>query len=269
MKSLVTYYGGKIRIASKILPLFPEHKIYVEPFAGGAALLFAKPAPEYKNASGCRECLNDINDQVITLYRVAREKPEELAYRLKLTPYSQSDHRLARDILKGEAANDIETAWAVVVRCRQSFAKSMFNGWGTSRKGCDSSATWFNFLKEIDPILERLQKVHLSSEDAIRCIERWDDKDGSSFFYIDPPYPSTNQGHYKGYTQSDFEKLIDCLKGIKGKFILSNYPNVAVPAEWRKIEIPATMSASKNKDVDKKRTEVLWMNFDESQKSLF
>ena len=51
MKTPISYYGGKQQLASKIVSLFPEHKIYCEPFIGGAAVFFAKPQAQI--ADGC------------------------------------------------------------------------------------------------------------------------------------------------------------------------------------------------------------------------
>jgi DNA adenine methylase len=42
MKTPLSYYGGKQHLASKILDLIPEHRIYCEPFLGGGAVFFAK-----------------------------------------------------------------------------------------------------------------------------------------------------------------------------------------------------------------------------------
>ena len=78
MRPLISYYGGKQRLASKLIPLIPPHNVYVEPFAGGAALLFAKGKPEITNNHHYREVLNDKDGRITTLYRVARERPEEL-----------------------------------------------------------------------------------------------------------------------------------------------------------------------------------------------
>jgi DNA adenine methylase len=88
VKPLISYYGGKQRIASKILPYFPPHKVYVEPFAGGAALLFAKPVPQHDNKENCIEVINDKDELLINLYRVVRERPLEFSHYLELTPHS-------------------------------------------------------------------------------------------------------------------------------------------------------------------------------------
>ncbi|MGI0496138.1 DNA adenine methylase [Limnospira platensis] len=106
--------------------------------------------------------------------------------------------------------------------------------------------------------LERLEKVRISCEDAIKCIERWDSPD--TLFYCDPPYPGSTQGHYSGYTIKDWTKLCHTLDCITGNYIVSNYHQMIEPQSFtQKIEINTVMSASHKKDVKKKRTEVLWV----------
>ena len=77
-----------------------------------------------------------------------------------------------------------------------------------------------NFTPEIS---ERLERVDIECEDALKVIERRDHED--AFFYLDPPYINCDQGHYAGYTEADFERLLTLLTKIKGKFLLSNYPS--------------------------------------------
>lgn len=62
MRTPLTYYGGKQRLAPQIVPLMPPHRVYLEPFAGGAAILFAKPRAE-------RETLNDADETVMRFWR--------------------------------------------------------------------------------------------------------------------------------------------------------------------------------------------------------
>lgn len=54
LKTPITYYGGKQMMCGKIVPLIPKHRLYCEPFAGGAAIYFAKEPSEL-------EVLNDTN----------------------------------------------------------------------------------------------------------------------------------------------------------------------------------------------------------------
>ena len=261
MKPLISYYGGKQRIVSKILPHFPKHTVYVEPFAGGAALLFAKPKTIVSNFDDYREVLNDKNDLLINLYRVAIEKREELELKIQATLYSQSDYRKATQITKNPTDyDDVTKAWAFYTNINQSFANGLNKGWGTGVYGRNSASTWHNKKLQLSEILDRIKDVHIACEDAIRCIQRWDSP--QTLFYCDPPYPNTDQGHYSGYTIDDFELLCDTLDTIQGSYVLSNYPQEIEPqSAHHRVEIETLMSSklSIGTRENSKRTEVLWV----------
>ncbi|MGI0499742.1 DNA adenine methylase [Limnospira platensis] len=259
MKPLLSYYGGKQRIGSKILQYFPPHKIYVEPFAGGATLLFLKPLPTVTNQSDYRECINDTSNLLINLYRVAKKYPIKLNNEIQATLYSQSEHNKAKIICKNPTKySDIELAWAYYINITQGFTYKLNTGWSTSKTGRSPAATFIAKKARLSEALERLEKVHISCEDAIKCIERWDSPD--TLFYCDPPYPGSTQGHYSGYTIKDWAKLCHTLDCITGNYIVSNYHQMIEPQSFtQKIEINTVMSASHKKDVKKKRTEVLWV----------
>lgn len=261
MKPLISYYGGKQRIASKILPHFPRHTVYVEPFAGGAALLFTKPKPLVTNSHHYREVLNDTSDLLINLYRVAIKQRQELETEIMATLYSQSDYLRSKEIIKNSSKYDnLTKAWAVYVNINQSFCSQLNNGWGTACYNDNQSISWHNKQLRLPEILNRIKDIYISCEDAIKCIERWDSP--QTLFYCDPPYPETNQGHYSGYTLEDFKNLCDVLDNIKGSYVLSNYPQLIKPKSAQKrVEIDAVMSASKatEKRENNKRTEILWI----------
>lgn len=93
----------------------------------------------------------------------------------------------------------------------------------------------------------------------------------STFFYLDPPYVGSDMGHYKGYTQSDFDNLIDVLSSIKGKFLMSSYPNESLESstqinKWhsRCMDMNRGVSVSTGR-----KTEVLTMNYKQNQISLW
>lgn len=269
MKPLISYYGGKQRIASKILDYFPPHTVYVEPFAGGAALLFAKPKPVVSNNGHYREVLNDKNDLLINLYRVAIEQREKLELKIQATLYSQSEYRKAIEITKNpDNYDDLTKAWAFYVNINQSFANKLDARWGVRCISQNGAATWHNKKLQLLEVLDRIKDVHISCEDAIKCIERWDSP--QTLFYCDPPYPDTEQGHYKGYVLDDFRLLCETLDNIQGSYVLSNYPQEIEPqSAQQRVEIEAVMSAKgrtrhdKSQDAvkleDNKRTEVLWI----------
>src|SRR5512147_2463981 len=145
MKPLISYYGGKQRIASKIVEEVWKipHTVYVEPYAGGLAVLFAKGKKQVTNNDHYREVINDIDDRLITLYRVARGQPEEFNRWIQCTLYSQSDHKRSAEILRNpNGYSDLERAWAYYVNIQQSFSNTLFAGWSTKVFGRNNGSTW-------------------------------------------------------------------------------------------------------------------------------
>ena len=261
MKPLVSYYGGKQRLASKIVPLLPPHTVYVEPFCGGASVFFAKGKPPVTNSHHYREVLNDTLGQLVTLYRVAKLQPDELQRQIDATLYSRRDYERACDIYKHpEQHNDLMVAWATYVNLMQSFKNGACDGWAYQVKTRNNGAIWENNKRRLPAQLSRLSDAYIEQRDALEVIKAWDSP--QTLFYCDPPYPDTAQGHYSGYTQDDFNALLDTLANCKGSFVLSCYPNDAVPKEWTRHDFTARMSASNGRNRtnhDTKRTECLWI----------
>jgi len=273
MKPLISYYGGKVRMAPHILPHIEAipHTVYCEPFCGGAALLFAKPRRSVTNNDHYREVINDRSDLLINMYRVAVEQREAFELKLKATLYSQSEYRRAIAICKNpDGYSDLEKAWAYYVNIQQSFSNKLNGGWAAQVLTRNSAATWDAKKYCLSETLDRIADVHISCEDAIACIRRWDSP--QTLFYIDPPYPEANQGHYGGYTLDDWRQLCKTLDGIQGSYVLSNYPQPIEPeSAQQRVEIDAHSSAAKvvgrdrtrkataEEMGDRSRTEVLWI----------
>jgi len=67
---IIPWIGGKRRLADRLIPQFPPHECYVEVFAGGAALYFMRPPAPV-------EVINDVNGELVNLYRVVKNHLEE------------------------------------------------------------------------------------------------------------------------------------------------------------------------------------------------
>lgn len=263
MKTPLSYYGGKARIAAKIAPLIwaIPHTVYSEPFFGGGAVLYTKGSPPV-SASDYREAINDKNNTLITFWRVARNQPGDLARLLQMTPYSQAEYQQAMTIYKNPGRySDLEVAWAVYIQCNWSFANKACGGWGSATISCNHAASHANKTPLLPERFERLSSAYIGSEDALQFIARWDSP--QTLHYCDPPYPDTNQGHYDGYTLDDYQNLCDALDECQGSYILSNYHQEIAPRSVRRVvEIEARMSAAHSKDrarLDCKRVEKLWI----------
>ena len=245
MKTPISYYGGKSRIASAIVPhiMAISHTVYAEPFAGGLAVLYAKGKKPVTNTHYYREAINDTNKQLITFWRVAREQPEELARWIDLTPYSQEEYREARKIYNNPTEySDIKVAWAVYIECNMSFANGIGKGWRVSLIGQNESETWVKRSSRLPECFERLRDVYIGCEDALSFIKRFDSS--QSVIYADPPYPNADQGHYSGYTLDDYQALCDRLDDCESSYVLSNYHQDIAPKSAQKcVEIETVMSS--------------------------
>lgn len=263
-KPLLSYYGGKQRMAAKILPLLPDHQVYVEPFCGGAAVFFAKGRPASSSRGDYREVLNDTNGQLVNFYRCWQDPANRQALmdRLVFTPYARAEHRQALEVYRDEAEPDpVRRAWATFITLNMSYSNKAGAGWKfdvRDRNSC-ASATWAARLARLSALFSRLDGVFIDECDALRCIEKWDSK--GTLFYCDPPYPGADQGHYRGYTQADFKKLVDALKDAKGQAVLSCYDNEAVPDNWERYNFEVRMSAVNHRQYrgNHRRTEVVWV----------
>lgn len=243
-KTPVPYYGGKSRLANRIVQLIPKHIRYVEPFFGGGAVFFSKPRPDV-SPKHYREVINDKNELLINFYRVYRDRPAELIHRIDKTLYSASEYKEAERVLKTRDADEVTMAWAIYVSLTQSFSNRMGGGFRRSRVSSDLPSIFRNQVSRLQLFEHRLQKVIVECSDAIDIIYKWDSPD--TFFYVDPPYPGCEQGHYRGYTQEDFEGLIAVLRKVKGSFILSHYDNPAIPATWERFEFSNYCAGRKRK----------------------
>lgn len=219
-KTPLVYYGGKQRISDWICKMIPKHRIYCEPFFGGGAVFFTK-TPSFL------EVINDKNECLVNFYLQCQNNFEKLAAKIKTTLHSESMWLRARQIYNGNIkVDDIEKAvatWIVFTQSRLANAKAGWrydNGTDGSHYGIIELHNRKNFCPWLQ---KRLSKVQISCRDALQVIRNRDTAE--TFFYLDPPYPNTNQGHYAGYTYDDLEDLLRCLQNIKGKFALSNYPS--------------------------------------------
>lgn len=261
MKTPITYYGGKQEIAEHIIKMFPQHTIYCEPFFGGGAVFFKK------EKSRC-EVINDIDDNLINFYSTCQLNFQALKTLIDGTLNSESQYRYAKDIWNNRIpSNEIEKAWAIWLITNGSFGGSMHGGWKWSNFSSGSHTGIYLENKRnsfTEKLQDRLKNVQITCRDAIKVIQ---DRDSTeTLFYLDPPYPGSNQGHYKGYTHKDLCNLLETLCQIKGKFILSNYWSQSLKyyillKEWNFEKIPVKSKVSNMSGRNLHRTEILVYNF--------
>lgn len=225
MKPLVPYHGGKGRLAHWIVSLMPRHRVYVEPFAGSAAVLLAKPQSTH-------EILNDVDGNVVNFYRVLREDPRELERVCRLTPYSRDEFNAAD--LHDAAIDDLERARRWWVRTNQSFAHTGTDatGWSTSiLRGSNNARTVLNRIDRFEQVATRLLHVTIENRNALELIVDNAAEDG--LVYADPPYlistrsamnrrPGGDYAH-EFASEDDHRELAKVLHDYPGTVLLSGY----------------------------------------------
>jgi DNA adenine methylase len=264
LKTPITYYGGKINLVSEIVPLIPKHKVYIEPYFGGGAILFAKDKSD-------AEVINDLNAMVINFYAVVKSKDfEKLKEKIEQTLFSRATYNVALAIYRMPHLFDkIQQAWAFYIGTNIGFS-CQIGSWGYDKYSKRVKAFRNKKLLFNESIAKRLEDVQIEHLDALKVIQNRDGDD--VFFYLDPPYPNSNQGHYSGFSQEDFEDLLAVLSKLKAKFLLSSYPNDALEKYtrqfgWHTKTFDKPLSARKAQGTKPRgrKTEVLTANFSLSE----
>ena len=264
----IKWHGGKSYLASRIIEMMPDHIHYVEPFFGGGAVLFQKTDEFVENHS---EVINDIFGDLINFWKVLQSKSlfPKFERIVNLTPFAKP---VWEDAVVCESTNSVERAVAFFVRFRQS-RQGLGRDFATmsrtrTRRGMNEQvSSWLSAIAGLPEAHERLSRVAIFSEDANDLIQREDDVD--TFYYCDPPYVAGTRVVKNAYTceMSDAQhtQLLETLGSIKGKFLLSGYPNpmynkAAKRFNWNRKDISIDNKASAQKSKPKK-TECLWYNF--------
>lgn len=256
-RPLVRYHGGKWRLAPWIIEQFPEHTVYVEPFGGAASVLLRKPR--------CyAEVYNDLDGEMVNLFRVVRDHGCELYERLDMTPFARDEFLASYE----PSPDPIEQARRTVARCSMGFGatalntsqKTGFRG-SSTRDGSTPAMDWGRQGQNVLSIVERMRGVIIENRDAMEVMAMHDGAD--TLHYVDPPYvhdTRTWQGGKEAYrhelTDDQHRALGTFLGGLKGAVIVSGYPSELYEelfSGWVRIEREAMA------DARAKRVEVLWM----------
>jgi DNA adenine methylase len=252
-RPLVRYHGGKWKLAPWILEHLPPHRVYVEPFGGGASVLLRK-------ARSYAEVYNDLDGEIVNLFRVAREHGSRLVELLRLTPFARDEFLQAY-----EASDDpIEQARRTVIRAFMGFGSNAHNRMtgfrcNSNRSGTTPARDWMNYPDALAGIVERLQGVVIENRNALDVMPQHDSE--QTVFYVDPPYVAETRdkgGDYRHeMTDADHRALADALHGLTGMVVLSGYPSDLYDelyGRWVRIDRQAHADGARD------RIECLWLN---------
>lgn len=248
---ILHYPGSKWSMAKWIISHFSEHQTYLEPFFGSGAVLFSKQRSPL-------ETINDIDGDIINLFRMIRERPDDLSRAIKFTPHSREEYYNSYI----EACDELERARRLVVRLWQGRGgkTSHRTGWRSmiELNGPLPGREWLKFPDKINVISERLMGVQIENQPAVQLIKRYSRK--NVLIYADPPYllSTRTTSSYK-HEMSDDEhcELLAVLLDHPGAVFLSAYENDLYSdmlKGWKKEKIQSKAENGAS------RIEVLWIN---------
>lgn len=241
------WHGGKSYLADWIISLMPKHLHYVEPYAGGLAVLLAKDPNDSRHhwssgggepsasGRGTSEVVNDLNGELTNFWRVLQDEDlfAELRRRLEAMPFSQTEWAASGNY-NTKLLSMVDSAAFFFVRCRQSRAGG-FKSFATlsrnrTRRGMNEQASaWLNAIDGLPAVHGRLRRVVILHDDALKVIRQQDGP--KTLFYLDPPYvhSTRNESSTKAYeyemSDDDHEKMCDVITTCTGKIMLSGYDN--------------------------------------------
>jgi len=255
VQRILHYPGSKWSLAKWIIDHMPPHKTYLEPFFGSGAVFFRKKPSHL-------ETINDLDGDVVNLFRVIRERPDELARMVYWTPYARQEYYASYEMT---GADELERARRFLVRCWMSRGgkTSDRTGWkhNIDSSKCPNSTMpdqWNAVPERILAVTERLKQAQIENQPALQLIQRY--KLPSVLIYADPPYilSTRSKRHYRfEMTDEDHMNLLDVLDEHPGPVLLSGYDHPIYNErlkKWRRVEHRALA------EMGRIRNEVLWIN---------
>jgi DNA adenine methylase len=277
-------HGGKTYMAKRIIARMPAHLHYVEPFAGGLAVLLARD-PDDRSLwldphKGVSELVNDLDGRLMNFWKVFQDDDtfDRFRRQAEAIPLSRPEwerakaHHDGADPVPGggERALDVTDAVAFFVVARQSLAgrQKAFTAITRSRtrRGINGNASeWIGAVEGLPAVHARLWSVVMENRPAVEVIRR---EDGAgTLFYCDPPYLHATRASKDAYacemTEPDHQELLDVLLKVKGKVMISGYPSELYDKAltgWTRhtFDLPNNAAGGSNK---RRTQEVLWMNY--------
>ncbi|NTX19293.1 DNA adenine methylase [Burkholderia cepacia] len=214
---IIPWIGGKRRLADHLIPRFPAHDCYVEVFAGGAALYFMRPPAKV-------EVVNDINGELINLYRVVQHHVDEFVRQFNWAFTSRELFGWLKHTIP-ETLTDIQRAARFYYLQKSCFGGKLEGQTFGSKTLAAPGLNPIRLKEELSVAHQRLANAFIERLDWAVCIDRYDRP--HTLFYLDPPYYET-QGYGVPFPFAEYEKMAERLRRLKGRAIVSlnDHPDI-------------------------------------------
>lgn len=207
MNSFISWIGGKKLLRKKILEQFPAEgsfERYIEVFGGAGWVLFSK------DRHAKMEVYNDVNGELVNLFRVVKYHPVALQEELDWILMSREQFFNAIQEVKG--LTDIQRAARFWIAIKESFGTDCRSFVIRPR----DMQMAIGFLRQAS---NRLNRVVIENVDFQQLLKTYDRP--SALFYLDPPYYEAEKYYPDRFKPEDHIRLRNALGKIKGKFLLS------------------------------------------------
>ena len=247
------YAGGKFYARNLILEHLKPHQTYVEPFAGGGSIFFAKTKAQ-------SNWLNDIDNELVNTYLVIRDKPKELIEALEGEQATKERRAFYKNEFKPQ--NDLERAqrWFYLNRTSYSGIMNMKNCyWGYGDKYSMRPENWGNNILRTSQKLQDVQLTNLDFEAVIDMIE----EESKVFVFLDPPYFNADQDKFYSFSfkNHDHFRLAEVLKRNAHKFnfmlTYDNSPEIRELYGWATHVLEKQWNYTINRTDDQKKAKTL------------
>jgi DNA adenine methylase len=257
--SVFGYPGNKAKLAAWILPHFPDHRCYVEPFGGAAGVLANKPESKV-------EVYNDVDGDLVQFFEVLRDRGAEIVEWLTDVPYARENYeKWAPEWYDGWRPDDPVKRAGVFFYLRQTAfgGKYRYKGGFATSTTRNQAMTYRNQVDRLHGFADRFRgQVVIENLDWRDALEKYDDED--TLFYLDPPYADAKL-RYRYGEDFDHEALASALEDTEARWAVSYG---AAPEPVREVASTVVerttkyqMAAGKNGDPDEV-TETLLLNYD-------
>ena len=252
-RSLFPYAGGKFYLMNEIRELFEKsgRRTAVDVFGGSGKFLL--------NVDAGSKVYNDIDSRLVNLFKVAKERPDELA---KWFKYPLHSRELFNEFKSTEEEGDeVSSAAKTLYLHYTSFAaKGETFGYGAKPRG-STVVKMENALDRLSELHEEVRLWTIEHLDFRELMKRYDCEE--AFFYLDPPYFG-KRFYRHNFTEKDFDDLAGILPGLKGKYLLNINKNEFIldrfGAPGREMEFKSFCDNARGGGKRGSRTELFYWN---------
>jgi DNA adenine methylase len=253
-KPILRRLGTKAKLLPKLLPMFPKHNTYFEPFFGGGSVFFAKERAQYSY-------LNDLDDEVVNVHEIWRDRRDELLEAIETTPIHVS---LFKKWKKQEETDPLWKAVRYLYLCNFSYMGTMdilsFGKFSSKEVLEKRILKYFDFITDVQWNCCDFEKFFTDFQIRRDKQGRKEHELSQCFAYLDPPYLGTENNYISGFTEADCVRLFDCVMKWGGKFCYSefNNPFILQQAKERGLHV---WELGERKNLGNRRVEIIVTNY--------